>query len=60
MSARTAYSPPAGMDPKIARIIEALAKKMAREDHERDLAAEGATHDRTRGDIRPLFERPTD
>ena len=59
MSFRPALKAPDGIDPKIARIIEALAKRMAREDHERALEVE-ATNDTARGDLRPIFERPPD
>lgn len=49
---------PPGMHPAVARIIEALARQMARDDYDRQMG--GEVDDETSGDLRPLFQRPPD
>lgn len=60
---RLVIAPPPGLEPELARIIEALARKAAHEDY-----CGGATDDpttdapdvKTRRAVRPVFKRSTD
>lgn len=49
---------PEGIEPEIAAIIEALARKMAREDHARSLQPIEASD--ARSNLRPVLKRPAD
>jgi len=58
---RLVIAPPPGLEPELARIIEALARKMAHDDYYG--VTEPVTDEpdvKTRGAIRPVFKRSPD
>lgn len=56
-SNRRTIPPPAGLEPALANLVEALARQAARDDYARLTGGNG--NDKS-GDLRPILERPTD
>jgi len=54
-AARSAIPPPTGVEPALARLVEALARQAARDDYARQ---SGGDNNEASGDLRPIFERP--